>query len=166
MRSKVKAFIAVIGVLLVVTAISLIIISRGPLYGKAAEDNWVPDLIGEWTGEAAIYFYFDVTDPTETPKYAEAPLAHDFAITHQTGRVFAGTWDETKVAGVMLPDRTVSIQFLEPPERRCFMIGRITKSGGALQISGFWHFFDDFGLPSGTGDKWMGGGYVLLVKVD
>lgn len=166
MRTKVKAFIVVVGVLLVVTAISLIIFSRGPIYGLAAEDNWVPDLTGEWTGEGAIQFYFDVTDATETPKYAEAPFAHNFAITEQTGRVFAGIWDGTKVAGVMLPDRTVSIQFFEPPERRAFMIGRMTKSEGALQISGIWYFFDDFGLPTGAGNKWMGSGYARLVKVD
>ena len=35
MKSKVKAFIAVIGVLLVVTAGSLILMSKGPLYGQA-----------------------------------------------------------------------------------------------------------------------------------
>jgi len=166
MRTKVKAFIAVVGVLLVVTAISLVIFSRGPIYGQAEEDNWVPNLIGEWTGEAAIQFYFDVTDAAETPKYAEAPLEHNFAITHQTGMVFAGTWNGTKVAGVMLKDRTVSIQFFEPPERRAFMIGRITKSEGSLQISGIWYFFDDFGLPTGVGNKWMGNGYARLVKVD
>ncbi|MFC2169969.1 hypothetical protein ACFLRM_05340, partial [Acidobacteriota bacterium] len=61
MKTKVKTFFAVVGVLVVVTAISLIIISRGPLYGQAGDDNWVPDMIGTWTGEAAGYLFLDVT---------------------------------------------------------------------------------------------------------
>ena len=65
-------------------------------------------------------------------------------ITHQTGRVFAGTWETgedpdlvvRKMAGVTLPDRTVSMQAFETSEFRIFITGRMTKSGGTLQISG------------------------------
>ena len=51
MKNKVKTFFAVVGVLMVITAISLIVISRGPLYGQAENDNWVPDMIGWWAVE-------------------------------------------------------------------------------------------------------------------
>ena len=170
MRTKVKAFITVVGVLLVVTAISLIIFSRGPIYGQAAEDNWVPDLTGEWIGEATGYAYEDVLEyPTEEPEYyPEASLSDDgnIFITHQRGRVFAGIYElgDGKLTGVILPDRTVSIQFFEFSETRMFFTGRMTKSGGALQISGYVHMFDDFGLPEHNTE--MGSAYVQLIKVE
>lgn len=170
MRAKVKTFIAVVGVMLIVTAISIIIISRGPLYGKEGEDNWVPDMIGVWTGEMAQHYFVDVTDPTETPNYIEesSTSEEDWHITHQTGRVFAGTFGvstERKLTGVIMEDRTVSIQMFWESETRIFFTGMMTKSGGARQISGYFHYFDDFN-PGGTGDKWMGSGYGRFVKVD
>jgi len=169
MRTKVKAFIAVVGVLLVVTAISLIIISRGSLYGKAANDNWIPDMTGWWATErAATYTFDDVTDPTCMPVYIEGVSYPEgvFHITVQTGRVFAGTWEGgRKLTGVILPDRTVSMQAFEPSELRFFITGRLTKSGGTLQLEGYAHGFNDFGLPA-NGDKNMYSGYGRLVKVD
>lgn len=170
MRTKAKAFIAVISVVLIVTAISIIIISRGPLYGKEGEDNWVPDMTGVWTGEMAQQYFEDVTNPTEMPNYIEESSTpeENWRITHQTGRVFAGTFgvsDERKLTGVIMEDRTVSIQMFWESETRIFFTGMMTKSGGALQISGYFHYFDDFD-PSGTGDKWMGSGYIRLFKED
>ena len=176
MKTKVKTFFAVVGVLVVITAISLIISSRGPLYGQAEDDNWVPNLIGVWTCEAVGYFFEDVTDPACEPLYVEGPQ-DDFVITHQTGRVFGGTWyddpnepgDNKKLTGVMLPDRTVSIQDFEPGAERVFITGRMTKSGGTLQMSGYLHFFDDFmhkHWPYEQGEKMMASGYVLLTKVE
>ena len=169
MRTKVKTFIAVVGVLLVVTAISLIIFSRGPIYGKAAEDNWVPDLIGVWTGEGAGYGFLDVTVPYLQPVYFEGPIENGLEITHQTGRTFAGEWgsddggDRFKLTGVIMPDRTVSIQLFEPSEERHFITGRITRSGGTLQISAYGHFFDDFHYESET---MMSSGYGQFTKVN
>jgi len=91
MRTKVNAFIAVVGVLLVVTAISLIIFSRGPIYGQAAEDNWVPDLTGNWDSPGTGYSYHDVIEypPWEPDYYPEASLSDEgyVIITRQTGRV-------------------------------------------------------------------------------
>ena len=172
MKTKVKTFFVVVGVLAVVTAISLTLISRGPLYGQAEDDNWIPNLIGTWTGEVVGYFYEDVTDPTCEPLYIEGFL-NDFFITHQDGRAFTGTWyegpDKIKIAGVMLPDRTVSIQDFTPSEERNFFTGRMTKSGGTLQISGYLHSFDDFNhrhWPFKEGGKTMASAYVQLVKVD
>jgi hypothetical protein len=169
MRTKVKAIIAIGGVLLVITAISLVIVVRGPLYGKATNDNWVPDMIGEWATErAAIYTFEDVTDPTCTPVYIEGVSYPEgvIHITEQTGRVFAGKWEGGhKVTGVILPDRTVSMQEFEPSELRFFITGRLTKSGDALQISGYSHMFDDFGI-SPDSDKMMASTYGRLVKVN
>ncbi len=171
MRSKVKAFIVVVGVLLVVTAIALIISGRGPLYGKAAEDNWVPNMLGVWGQESGAGYHFeDVTDPNCMPQYYEFTTSEGYMyITYQTGRVFAGEWNGRKLAGVILQDRTVSIQGFEPSEHRFFMTGKITGSGGKLQIEGWAHDFDDFGRPpiGGAGkDKGMGSGYGRLVKVN
>ena len=170
MKTKVKAFIAVVGITLIVTAISIIIISRGPLYGEAAEDYWVPDMTGVWTGELAQYYFEDVTDASETPNYIEefSTPEENWHITDQTGSVFAGTVGvsgERKLTGVIMKDRTVSIQMFWESETRIFITGRITKSRRALQISGYVHYFDDFD-PSGTGDKWMGSGYFRFFKVD
>lgn len=169
MRIKVNAFIAVVGVVLVVTSTGFII-SRGPLYGQAEENNWIPDLIGAWLGESAQYYFEDVTDPTETPNYIIESSTPEEAwhITDQTGRIFAGTVGlsgERKLTGVILPDRTVSIQMFWESETRIFFTGRMTKSGDEPQISGYFHYFDDLD-PSGTGDKWMGSGYIRVVKVD
>ena len=169
MRTKVKAIIVVGGVLLVITVISLIIILRGPLYGEAADDNWVPNLIGEWIGEARGYAYEDVTEwPMETPEYfAGESLSDDgnIFITHQTGQVFAGTFEEGGgvFSGVIMKDRTVSIQFFELSEFRLFFTGRMTKSGGTLQMSGYVHAFDDL---QPEGDSEMASGYVRLFKVN
>ena len=169
MRNKVKSFIAVVGVLLVVTVISLIIISRGPLYGKAGNDNWVPNMIGVWATErAAMYFFEDVTDLTCMPVYIEVVSDPEdyITITHQTGRVFAGTWgDRGKLTGIIMKDRTVSMQMFELSELRCFLTARMTKSGGTLQLEGYSHGFDDFGLP-GNGDMNIFSGYGRLVKID
>lgn len=170
MRTKVKTFIAVVGVMLIVTAISIIIISRGPLYGKEGEDNWVPDMIGVWTGELAQHYFMNVDDASETPNYIEESTTpeENWHITHQTGRIFAGTYGvsgERKLTGVIMEDRTVSIQMFWESETRIFITGKMTKSGGVLQISGYFHFFDDF-LFGGTGDKWMGSGYGRFVKAD
>ena len=172
MRTKVKTFFVVGGILLVVTAISLIIIGREPLYGQGNNDNWTPDLIGEWTAEMAGYFYDDVIDPECPPIYGEG-YANNFHITHQTGRTFAGTWyegsDKIKIAGVMLPDRTVSIQDFTPSEERNFFTGRLTISGGTLQMSGYLHSFDDFNHSHGPwrgSDRTMASAYVQLVKID
>ncbi len=168
MTTKVKAIITVVGVLLVIAAISLIIISRGPLYGENSNDNWVPDLIGEWIGEVIGYAYGDATEwPMETPEYYEGPLSNDgnIFITHQTGQVFAGTFEEGGgiFSGVILMDRTVTIQFFELSEFRLFFTGRMTKSGDTLQMSGYVHAFDDL-QPEGNTE--MGSGYVRLFKVN
>ncbi len=169
MRTKVKTFIAVVGVMLIVTAISLIIFSRGPLYGQDAEDNWIPDMIGVWTGEGAAYGFLDVTEPYLQPWYFEGLYENGLEITHQTGRIFAGEWgsddggDRFKLTGVIMPDRTVSIQLFEPSEERHFITGRITRSRGSLQISGYGHFFDDFHLD---GQKMMASGYGQFTKVN
>ncbi|UCE40494.1 MAG: hypothetical protein JSV17_13710 [Candidatus Aminicenantes bacterium] len=169
MRTKVEAIIAVIGVLLVITTIGLIIISRGPLFGKDNNDDWVPNLIGEWIGEANGYAYSDATEwPMETPEYfAGESLSDDgnIIITHQTGQVFAGTFEEGYgiFSGVIMKDRTVSIQFFELSEFRLFFTGRMTKSGGALQMSGYVHAFDDL-QPEGNTE--MASGYVRLFKVN
>jgi hypothetical protein len=169
MRTKVKAFLAVVVTLLVVTAISLIIISRGPLYGKAENDNWVPDLTGEWIGEVSGYAYEDATEwPMEPPEYfAGESLSDDgnIFITHQTGQVFAGTIEEDAgiFSGVIMKDRTVSIQFFELSEFRLFFTGRMKKSRGALQMSGYVHAFDDL-QPEGNTE--MASGYVQLIKVN
>ncbi len=170
MKTKVKAFIAVVGVLLVVTAISLIIFSRGPIYGQAAEDNWVPDMIGEWNSELVAYAYDDVIVLPQEPEYlAGESLSDDgnIFITHQRGRVFAGTFEMGYgvLTGVIIKDRTVSIQFFELSEWRGFVTGRMTKSGGTLQISGYVHGFDDFGIRPDS-DTTMGSGYVRLFKID
>ena len=169
MRSKVKASIVVVGVLLVVTAIALIIISRGPLYGQAARDNWVPNMLGVWAPESgANYIFDDVTNPNCMPQYVEYTTAEGYVyITHQTGRVFAGAWNGRKLTGVILQDRTVSIQVFEPSEHRFFMTAKIKGSEGKLQIEGYSHDFNDFGLPEPGGkDKGMGSGYGRLVKVN
>ena len=169
MRFKVKVFITVIVVLMVVTAISLVIISRGPLYGQAENDNWVPNMIGTWTGEGAGYVFFDVTQPASEPVYFEGPGDRDLVITHQIGRTFAGSFssgdggNRFKLTGVIMPDRTVSIQYFESSEERHFYTGRLTKSEGMLQISGYMQFFDDFREDS---DKMMASTYGRLVKVN
>jgi len=170
MRTKVKAIIAVGGVLLVITAISLIIIVRGPLYGKASNDNWVPDLIGVWTGEGACYVFMDVTEPYLQPEhYFEGLFENGLKITQQNGRVFAGEWgfgeegDRFKLTGVIMPDRTVSIQLFEPSEERHFITGRLKRSGGTLQISAYGHFFDDFHCDS---QQMMASGYAQYTKVN
>ncbi len=183
MKTKVKTFFAVVGVLLVVTAISLII-GRGPLYGQAENDNWVPNMIGTWGMSEGVGYYFeDVTDPACIPKYTVSSLDPDpeaegyLHITHQTGRVFAGTWWSgsdpdvvvRKLSGVMLPDRTVSIQAFETSEYRIFITGRMTKSGGTLQISGYAHSFDDINHSHGPYDPYLGtmsSGYAQLIKID
>ena len=170
MRTKVKAFIVVVGVLLVVTAISLIIFSRGPIYGQEGEDNWIPDMTGEWDSEVVGYAYDKVIELPQTPEYyPEASLSDDgnIWITHQRGRVFAGTFEmgDGVLTGVIMKDRTVSIQFFELSEFRLFVTGRITKSGDTLQISGYVHGFDDFGIRDEP-DTEMGSGYVRLFKID
>jgi len=176
MRTKVKAFITVIGVLLFIAAISIIIISRGPLYGQPEYDNWVPDMIGTWTGEGAVYLFSDVTVPSQPEFFYISSLDRDIVITEQTGRVFAGAFgldDEYKLTGVILKDRTVSIQYFEPSEERHFFTGRLTKSGNTLQISAIMQFFDDFnhvhpgfGIPPDYSDRMMASAYVQLVKID
>jgi hypothetical protein len=169
MRTKVKAIIAAGGLLLVVAAISLIIIVRGPLHGKTTDDNWVPNLIGEWTSEATGYAYGDSTEwPMETPEYFTGESLSDdgnIVITHQTGQVFAGTFEEGSgiFSGVIMKDRTVSIQFFELSEFRLFFTGRMTESGGTLQMSGYVHAFDDL-QPEGNTE--MASGYVQLIKVN
>ena len=170
MRIKVKPFFAVIGILLVVAAVSLISVSRGPLYGKTTEDNWVPDLTGVWSGEGAAYVFMDVLEPyLEAVYYFEGLFENGLEITHQTGNVFAGEWgsdeggDRFKLTGVILPDRTVSIQWFEPSEERHFFTGRITRSEGALQISGYGHFFDDFHSES---QRMMASGYAQFTKMN
>ncbi len=170
MRTKAKAFIAVVSIVLIVTAISIIIISRGPVYGQDAEDNWIPDLIGEWYSEAVGYAYEDVIHLPQEPEYFEGESLSDdgnIFITHQTGRVFAGTFEEGDgvLTGVIMKDRTVSIQFFELSEFRIFVTGRITKSGDTLQISGYVHAFDDFGIRPEPNTE-MASGYVRLFKID
>jgi hypothetical protein len=165
MRIKVKALYTVVGILLVVTSIGLVI-SRGSLYGQAEEDNWVPDLCGTWAGELTGYYYPDVTQPDRI--YMKAPFQHDVIITDQTGMVFAGILvdggDPGKVAGVMLPDRTVSIQIFDPSELRLFMTGRMKVSGSTLEISGYGHMYDDLIDLDSTAT--MASWYIRLVKVD
>jgi len=171
MRTTLKKCVAVLGVLLVVAVIGLII-SRGPIYGQAGADNWVPDLTGEWTGELTGYYYDHVTDPACVPQYFKNPFEHNLIITNQTGRVFAGALVNTddpsepgKVAGVILPDRTVSIQIFDPSELRLFITGRMKASGETLEISGYGHMFDDFGSGSNL-HATMASMYIRLVKVD
>lgn len=175
MRSKLKTLFAVVGALAVVTAISLIVISRGPLYGQVENDNWVPDLCGEWISEAVGYSINNVTNPLDPPEYSEGSLSDDgnIFITEQNGRVFTGTFeeDEGKLTGVILPDRTVSIQLFEQSELRFFLTGRLTKSGNTLQISGYIHLFDDFHgfrvSPRPDDSEWvMATGYAQLTKVN
>jgi hypothetical protein len=170
MRTKVKAFIAFVGVLLAVTALSLIIIGRGPLYGKAKEKDRIPDMTGVWTYETAQYYFEDVTNPKEEPKdrMASSTPEEDWHITHQTGRVFAGTFGfegEGKLTGVILPDGTVSIQIFWASETRIFFTGRMLNTKGISVMAGYFHYFDDFN-PGGTGDKWMGSGYSRAYRED
>ena len=144
MKSKVKTFFAVAGVLVVIVAVSIITTSREPLHGQAGNDSWVPNMIGRWSTQGVGYVFEDVlsADPNLEPVYVEGDL-DDFVITRQIGRVFAGTWyddpndpgDLKTLVGVILPDRTVSIQDFEPSEERTFITRRLTKSGGTLQIS-------------------------------
>jgi hypothetical protein len=159
MRSKLKVLIPLVGVLLVITA---------SFYGED-EDNWVPDMTGVWTGEMVGWGFWDVTDPSSEPFYFEEPIDHDLVITHQAGRTFAGTVEGRKLAGVIMPNRTVSMNYYEPSEERIFITGRVTRSGSTLQISGYSHFFDDFQhrhLPYDEGDKMMASWYFQITKVD
>ena len=138
----------VVGVLLVVTAISLIIISRASLYGQTGRGSWIPDLIGEWVGKATAYYYPDVTDQS-TFEYLDGVDFSDkgnVIITEQTGRVFAGSYEGDKgtLTGVILQDGTVSIQFFELSENRMFFTGKIRRSRGTLQLEGYVHVFGDF----------------------
>ncbi len=178
MRTKVKAFIVVVGVLLVVTAISLIIISRGSLYGQPGGGSWIPDLIGEWAGEGTAYLYDDVTALPEqrTLTYASGVDFSDegnVIITEQTGRVFAGTYEGIAgtLTGVILQDGTVSIQFFERDENRMFFTGKIRRSRGTLQLEGYVHVFGDFHhihwpFEDEEGARNMATGYGRLTKQD
>ncbi|NIO20820.1 MAG: hypothetical protein GTN76_08795 [Candidatus Aenigmarchaeota archaeon] len=173
MRTKVKAFITVMCILLFVTAMSFIIINRGPIYAMDDDDyddDWVPNLIGEWISPATGYGYEDVTNIDEIPGYGEGSLSDDgnIIITDQTGRIFTGTYElgYGKLTGVILPDRTVSIQFFELTETRIFFTGRMTKSGDTLQISGYFHIFDDYNGLHGDPAAEMASGYAQLIKID
>jgi len=170
MRSRVKAFIVVLGVLLVVIAAALITISRRPLYGQAEEENWIPNMVGVWerVSGAAIYFA-DVTDPSSMPQYVELttgdPEGRYFHIMQQNGRLFDAEWDGRKMAGVIMQDRTVFIQMFEPSENRFFITGKIMGSGAKPRLEGYSYHFADFGIGSDS-DKSMSIGYASMVKID
>jgi hypothetical protein len=105
-------------------------------------------------------------DPNQQPIYLQGFSEGDFVITEQAGRVFAGTSEHgQKLTGVILPDRTVSIQAFELPEHRVFGTGRLTVSGGRRQLSAYVHLFSDFGA-SASEDSNMASGYVRLVEAD
>ena len=169
MKRKLSILLGVVGVLLVVAVMSFVITGKEPLYGQGRRGSnmGIPDLTGTWTLTSAGYFFEDVTDTTtsagDPDPFEVSP--EDFVITEQTGRVFAGVWDSRaqKVTGVILPDGTVSVQFFETTELRLFGTGSISVRGSTPEISGFFHFFDDFGHPSAS-DTNMGSGFFLLVK--
>lgn len=170
MGSKAKAFIVVLGVLLVVTAIALIIISRRPLYGQAKEENWIPNMVGTWEREGGAAYYFDdVTDPGSIPQYVEFstadPEGRYLHIMYQTGRVFAAEWNGRKMAGVIMQDRTVVIQMFEPSENRFFITGKIMGSGAKPRMEGYVYQFNDFGIRPNP-DKSMSIGYATMSKID
>lgn len=150
MKTTLKICIAIVGVLLFVTTINLII-EREPLYGQIGKDNWVPDLTGEWSAEGYGYWFKDVTIYDDKPKYFEGPGDRNLFITHQTGRVFAGTWEGRKLTGVVLPDRTISIQMFELTELRIFLTGKLTGSRNNLEMQGYVYQFDDFGVDDPGG---------------
>ena len=127
------------------------ILFSGILYAQTPNDGdtWFLDPIGNWTAEMAGYIFWDVTNPSSVvyddesgeelvqPSYGER--ASDIVITHQTGRAFAAERDSVegdrrRLTGVIMPNRTVSIQIFEPSELRMFISGRLKQSGGTLQI--------------------------------
>jgi hypothetical protein len=170
MRLTLRGYTPAIGYLLAAIALVLVIASRTPLYGQAG-DSWVPDLRGTWNVAVMGYGFEDVTDPNSQSGYFYSPTQSDqVVITQQTERVFAGiiddpNGDDGKLVGVILPDRTVSIQVFDPSEVRLFATGRLEVSGRQLQISGYGHMFDEFGIREFP-DKTMSTVYIRLVKMN
>lgn len=153
MKTTFKICIAVVSVLLFIAVIGLVI-NMGPLFGQIHNDNWVPDMTGEWDSEGFGYHFNDVTDPEEEPLYFEGSGDRTLFITHQTGMAFAGTWEGRKLTGVILPDRTVSMQAFELSELHVFVTGKLIASGGKIEIQGYYHQFDDFHKYPENPDMW------------
>ena len=171
MRLTSRAFIAAAGVLVVIAVTGFLLIPTDSLYGQNDRDSWVPDLHGAWWIELSAYSFENVTDQDCQPEYFhESSQSDQVKIVDQTGRVFAGiiddpTGDDGKLAGVIMPDRTVSIQIFDPSEFKMFVTGKLAVSGGRLEISGYCHMYDEFGIREFP-DKTMGAGYIRLTKVD
>ncbi len=147
----------------VIWAVGLFLVGTASLQAGEHEDSWVPDLTGLWSSEVIGYVFEDVADPGDEPFLYEGSLDYPLAITDQTGRVFTGKLNGAKLTGVILPNRTISIQYFELSEERIFITGRLTRSGNTLQISGYMHFFDD--LRAG-GDRMMATGFIRLTRED
>ncbi len=168
MKHKLQILVCAVSVLLVVAVIVFVVNDTEPLYGQGRSgfdaNNQLPDLIGTWRGDAEICSFSDVTDTSNQPVCQQIMPGEmeDFVITEQAGRVFAGIFDnfdgapdEDRITGVILSDRTVSIQLFELSELRGFLTGRLTGAGDNLEISGYFHVFDDFG---GGGRRGHGNG--------
>ena len=173
MKQKLRILSYVVGVLLVVAVIGFVITDKEPLYsqgrGGSNSNKPVPDLIGTWQVDGTAYFIEDVNDftaPDGVPEFIQGPF-EDIIITDQTGRVFAGigVGGNDHVTGVILSDGTVSMQLFELTELRGFLTGTLDGGGTTLEISGFFHVFDDFGAASPS-DTNMASAFVQMVKVN
>jgi hypothetical protein len=127
-----------------IIAISLLVSGREPAFGQIGVGR-IPNMVGTWRGEIAGYFVQHTAEfPPNTHEavYFEDSVEMMFVITKQNGRAFGGN----NLTGVILPDGTVAIQAFEPTELRMFLTGSLQASGRRLEINGYGHLFDDFGI--------------------
>jgi len=109
----------------------------------------IPNLVGEWKGQAVGYSYEDSGNPYNSPQFAQGEVSMN--ITTQNGRVFAGTHYDPgepgdKLTGVLMPDGSVSLQFLfdvTGGTDRYFINGTLANVRGRYEIKAHGHTYED-----------------------
>ena len=113
--------------------------------GRFAQDR-IPNMLGWWISEASVFYFENVDDPSGEPIFGEGQIYIN--ITHQNGRVFAGTVNfDDKLTGAIAPDGTISMQSFGGNDRFLYS-AKLQLFAKKEQISGFINTFEDLNRAS------------------
>jgi len=164
--------VSVSGALLIALAVGLWLTNGASVYGQGAPNAMIPNLQGQWQGEIAGYAFEDVRSPGfPQPQYVQSSTDEDIiSIEFQNGRAFAGyghpsSPHPSKLAGVISPDGTISIQAAAESGGglRTFATCKLAIERGKYVMTGTMVGFDDLFPES---DALMGTVTVRYVKLN
>jgi hypothetical protein len=154
MFSKKRLFCAVV-VFAALICVALLVSGKQPLYAQAPGKP-VPNLIGPWELYMPTVCHFtNMVDPT-VPAVPLCGTPDDtstsIAITHQSGRVFAGNHPgaSDKLTGYLAADGTVSIHYFSPSaheREHLFITGTLGIERGTYVMRGYAHGFSELPMP-------------------